>query len=725
MKQVAQRLKDGSIEVLDVPAPSLQPHGVLVDVRSSLLSAGTERSKVETGRKSLIGKARSRPDQVRQVIEKAQREGLRDTVAAVRTRLDQPEALGYSAAGVVLAVGSSVRDLAVGDRVACAGAGYASHADVDYVPGNLCVRLPDDVSFDQGAFTTVGAIAMQGVRQADVRLGERVAVIGLGLVGQLAGQLLKAAGCRVIGIDLSDEMIEVALDTGAIDRGLTRSQITEAHMAQVGGCDAAVIAAATSSDDPVKLAADLCRDRGRVVVVGDVGMQVPRVAYYEKELELRLSRSYGPGRYDREYEERGLDYPIGYVRWTERRNIAAFVDLIAGGRVDVDSLVRERVPVDKAPQAYERLLAGEGSSLGILIEYGESPIEEPVPRPADDSAQRTAATPPPAERPSPARVGVIGAGSFASRVVMPGLKSAGFELEAVASATGLSARSAAQRFGFARADTPDGVLDDPRIGTVAIITRHSSHAELAERALRASKAVFVEKPPCLTAIELERLRDARAESGMPLFVGFNRRHAPLAKRLRDHVHHEGVPVEMLYRINTGPATAEHWLDDPVEGGGRLIGEGCHFIDFACWLVGEWPERVSCTADATAPSPSLAKTFTVALTFPDGSVATILYGTTGAPGVRKEYAEAHSAGRSAILDDFRSLTLIEGRRRKRVRVRGQDKGHRAQFIGMRDPLRSGIAQRGMDDPLQSMQVTLAALRAAQGGACVRLGLRGSR
>jgi len=714
MKQVTQRLRNGRIEVLDVPAPSLQPTGVLVDVRSSLLSAGTERSKVETGRQSLLGKARSRPDQVRQVVEKAQRDGIRDTVAAVRTRLDQPEALGYSAAGVVVAAGARVRDLATGDRVACAGAGYAVHADFDYVPGNLCVRLPDTVNFDQGAFATVGSIALHGVRQAGVQLGERVAVVGLGLVGQLTGQLLKAAGCHVIGFDLSDELIRVGLETAAIDQGAVPPQAGDDETMGAGACDAVIVTAATRSDDPVTLAAQLCRDRGRIVVVGDVGMKLPRAPYYERELSLRMSRSYGPGRYDREYEERGLDYPIGYVRWTERRNMEAFVELVAQGKIDVSALVRKRVPVDEAPAAYDQLVDSDESSLGILIQYpAASPdmafdhgasVAKAVGR-ADASPDGTDAVP------SPLSVGVIGAGSFASRVLIPALEKAEFSLTAVASATGLSARAAASRFGFERFDTPAGVLDDPDIGLAVIATRHSSHAELTERALNASKAVFVEKPPCLTVAELVRLREVRAGSAAPLFVGFNRRHAPLAKRMQEYFTQPATPMTLLYRVSVGTVDSDHWLDDPEEGGGRLVGEGCHFIDFASWLIGGWPSAVTCSVDPSAQSISSAKTFTVTLTYPNGSIASILYMAGGASGVRKEYVEVHGGGRSAKLDDFRALTLIAGRRRKRVRGRGQDKGHYHQLRRMRDIL-TGDGEPAADDPLDSMALTFAAVQAAE-------------
>jgi predicted dehydrogenase len=713
VKQVSQRLRDGRIEVLDVPAPVLQTHGVLVDIRASVLSPGTEGSKVRTGRQNLVAKARARPDQARQVLEKARRDGLQETVTAVRARLDQPEALGYSAAGAVLAVGPQVADLKPGDRVACGGGGYASHAEIDCVPANLCVRLADEVEFDRGAFATLGAIAVQGVRQADARLGERIGVIGLGLVGQLTAQLLRVAGCQVVGIDLDEDLVRLGLDTGALDQGVARSRLGRTLASSISTCDAVIITAATRSHDPVHLAAELSRDRGRVVIVGDVGMRLPRPAYYQKELELRLSRSYGPGRYDREYEERGLDYPVGYVRWTERRNMAAFVHLLAQGRVDVTPLVRARVPIERAAEAYERVLASNGSALAIVLQYPASTSDEhPTP------PHRAARSVSPHRDRIPLRAGVIGAGSFASRVLIPALQGAGFSLEAVASANGLSARCAAERFPFRRVATPSAIVLDPAIGLAVIATRHATHAALAQSALRASKAVFVEKPPALTEAELAELRDARAESGLPLFVGFNRRHAPLAQRLRNHVRGRNAAVELLIRVSAGPLPDDHWLLDPLEGGGRLIGEGCHFVDFACWLVGAWPDRVSCTMQPGERSIVTARTFCVTLTYADGSLATILYGTCGASGVGKEYIEAHCDGRTAVLDDFRRLSLFDGSRRRLVRARSPDKGHRAEMASVRDALVRQQYPAGLDDPLESMAVTFAAVGAAEQGTTVR-------
>lgn len=707
MRQVTQRLRDGRIEVLDVPAPRIGAEEVLVDVRASLLSAGTERTKVATGRQSLVGKARARPDQVRQVIDKAQRDGLRETVATVRGRLDQPAAIGYSAAGVALEVGDRVRGVAAGDRVACGGE-TAVHSELIAVPGNLCVPLPDGVGFDLGAFATVGSVALHGVRQADVRLGERVAVIGLGLVGQLTGQLLRASGCEVVGIDLDSGLVAQALETGAADAAYQRGALDGVLPAPAEGCDAAIVTAATPSADPVELAARLCRDRGRVVVVGDVGMSVPRAPYYEKELELRLSRSYGPGRYDPDYEQRGLDYPIGYVRWTERRNMGAFVELLVRGSIDVRPLITDRVPIERAEQAYARLVEDGTSPLGLLLQY------EP-----NDLSQPPAATAPAAPlAASPMAVGVIGAGSFAQRVLIPGLQRAGFPLRAVASSAGLSAKAAAERFGFATASTVEQLIADPRIGLAAIATRHASHAELAARALRAGKHVFVEKPPALDEAQLEDLREAVRTSGRHLAVGFNRRHAPFARALRDHVRRPGQPIELLLRVNAGPLPPDHWLHDPADGGGRLLGEGCHFVDFACWVVGALPERVAAAMPAGGGARASAQRFTVALQFHDGSVATLLYGDAAAPRMGKELYEAHAGGRSGTIDDFRRLTLLGGRRRAGRRVATADKGHVRQLVHLGDVLR-GVAAEDGPSPLDTMAVTLTALRT-----CPEMAGRGS-
>ncbi len=714
MKQVTQRLRDGSIEVLDAPEPALTPETVLVDVRASLLSVGTERSKVEAGRKSLIGKARSRPQEVAQVLEKARTDGIMQTMHAVRARLDQPSALGYSAAGVVLAVGSRVRGIAVSDRVAVGGGDYAVHAEVDRVPGNLCVPLPDAVRFEEGAFATVGAISMHGVRQAEAALGERVAVIGLGLVGQLAGLLLHAAGCTVIGIDLDSEVLTSAKETGAVDIGLLRSDLEGDRLPTgVGDCDAVLLTAATSSSDPIALAASLCRDRGRVVVVGDVGLEVPRASYYDKEIDLRLSRSYGPGRYDRDYEERGLDYPLGYVRWTERRNMEAFVRLVAAGQLPVARLINERVPISDAPRAYERLVSDKSSPLGVIITYPDdenalSGITDR--RPISNSGDRYQATP----ATENADVSVIGAGSFSQRVLIPGLIASGFTPATVSSARGLSARAAMERFSFRQMATPDEVIDSDEVPLIAIATRHASHADLAARALRTGRSVFVEKPPCLTWEELDDLRSARSEGGGLLAVGFNRRHAPLAQALRKHILRPGQPKEIMVRVAAGHLPSDSWILDPDDGGGRLLGEGCHFVDLVCWIADAKPVKVSCTVRPPDNGPiASAQRFSITLDFADGTIATIFYTSEGASGVPKEQIEVHSDGKSAILDDFRQLDLWTGRKRKRTKHRRQDKGHELQFVALRKLLRDPTQTQGLD-PLETMAVTLAAYDAANLG-----------
>lgn len=696
MKQVTQRLRDGKVEVLDVPRPVVSAGTVLVDVRASLLSAGTERTKVQTAKKSLIGKARQRPDQVAQVVDKVRADGLGETFRAVRARLEQPSVLGYSAAGVALAVGERVQGIAVGDRVAIGGAD-AVHAEVDRVPGNLCVALPEAVSFEEGCFACVGSIAMHGVRQAEVSLGERVAVLGLGLVGQLTALLLRAAGCTVVGIDLNGELVEKGKELGVLDFGFTRGEIGDPLPPQAGDCDAVIVTAATPSNDPIELAPTLCRDRGRVVIVGDVGLTLARAPFYEKEIDLRLSRSYGPGRYDRAYEENGHDYPIGYVRWTEGRNMEAIVQMVAAGRLPVGDLITERLTLDEAPSAYERLADGGISPLGVVISYDPSP-----------SGEESSAGGRPPSSGAAGRASLIGAGSFAQRVIVPGLRGAGFSLDTVASASGLSALGLVEAGGEGQVGTPEEALSSAA-GLLVVATRHASHAELAERGLRAGKDVFVEKPPCLDRDELARLRSARAESGRLLAVGFNRRHAPLARRLREHLGSAGHPLQVSIRVGAGKLPADHWLNDPEDGGGRLLGEGCHFIDFACWLIGATPASVQATVRPLAgESPKVAGRFVVSLGFEEGSVATILYSDGNASGLPKELIEVHGGGRSGILEDFRSLRLFDGRSESKEGGRRQDKGHRAQFKYLRDRLESSERAGEQVDPLDTMAVTLAAL-----------------
>ena len=703
-------MSKGRIEVVDSPVPRLAPESVLVSLRASLLSPGTERRKVLTAQQSLLGKARARPDQVAQVMDKVRSDGVRETIAAVRTRLEQPNPLGYSAAGVVIAAGELARGLAVGDRVACGGGGYANHAEIDHVPGNLCVRLPADVSFEQGAFATIGAVALHGVRQAELSLGENVAVVGLGLVGQLAAQMCKAAGCTVLGVDLDEQLIAETQSERTIDFGATLGAGAEL----ADRWDAILVTAATTSSDPLKLAAVLARDRARVVVVGDVGLEVPRAPFYDKEIELRLSRSYGPGRYDRNYEERGLDYPIGYVRWTERRNMQTVLSLIEAGRLDVERLIRRRVALENAPQAYAQLAQRRGSPLGILITYGEQARPGPEAPPAREA--RAAARSTVLDR---AKIGVIGAGSFAQRILIPGLAKAGFELREVASQTGTSAASAASRFGFARAATVEELLQSDECGSIAIATRHDSHAELAVRALDAGKAVFLEKPACLSIEQLRALSGTVRERRAPLAVGFNRRHSALARTMKAHFVPGSGPLAVLYRVNAPRLPEGSWINDPESGGGRLVSEGCHFVDFVCWVIGQLPTTVSCVARTSDASPLASpQSFQISLSFADRSIATILYVDDGSEALAKEYVEVHGRERSARLEGYRRLDRWHRREHIRTTRRRADKGHMAQFVAFKS-LVQGEIEPEPPSYLETMRATLLAAQSLCTGQTVVL------
>jgi predicted dehydrogenase len=575
------------------------------------------------------------------------------------------------------------------------------HAEIDRVPGNLCVSMPDAVGFDEGCFACVGSIALHGIRQAGVALGERVVIIGLGLVGQLTGMILRAAGCTVVGVDIDETLVVRARVAGVADACFVRGDLDGDLPEEVAGSDAVIVTAATASNDPIELAPRLCRDRGRVVIVGDVGLQVPRAPYYDKEIDLRLSRSYGPGRYDREYEEHGRDYPIGYVRWTEGRNMRAIVELIGAGRLPVSELITERIPVEEAVSAYENLAGGGSSPLGVVIEYAESSPRQPT---GSMASKPTGA---------PDTASVIGTGSFAQRILIPGLRSAGIAIDTVASATGLSAHAAAQSMGAKEIGTPQQAFESDA-GLIAIATRHDSHAKLAEQSMRAGKAVFVEKPPCLTQEELDRLREARSETRQVLAVGFNRRHAPHAIQLRDHLAGADGPRQILIRVSAGKLPSDHWLNDPDEGGGRLLGEGCHFVDLACWLADSAPSRVQAMVQPLShETTQTAQRFIISLAYPDGSLATVFYSDQGSRRHPKEYIEAHAGDRSAVLDDFRVLTLMEGSSRRKVSSRRRNKGHLAQLVALQERLKVDPAEREFD-PLDSMEAVLLAKLSAERG-----------
>ncbi len=679
-------MRDGKAVVAEVPAPGVRRGAALVRTAASLVSAGTERMVVEFAEKSLLGKARSRPDLVRQVLDKARREGVLPTLQAAFTRLDQAMALGYSSAGTIIEVGEGLQGFRVGDRVACAGGGYAAHAEVAVVPQNLLARLPDNVDFESAAFTTLGAIALHGFRLARPQVGERVAVIGLGLLGQLAAGIARAAGCAVFGVDLSPARVELAQKMGASAALRAEAEAAAGAFTRGQGFDAVLVCADAHSNDPIELAGLLARDRGCVVAVGAVGLNIPRKVYYEKELTFLVSRSYGPGRYDPAYEERGQDYPAGYVRWTEGRNLEAFVELLAEGRLDVTPLISHRFPIEEGARAYE-LITGKTSEpfLGVLLTYPQAGAAAPARRVDLPVAPKAA---PPAGEPV---VGVLGAGNYASAVFLPAVqKAGGAVLAGVASGTGLSARHAAQKFGFRFATSDEReILANPEINVVAVLTRHNQHARQTLQALRAGKHVYCEKPLALCEEELGEIEAALRDETLPLLtVGFNRRFAPLALALKAALGRRAEPLAAHYRVNAGFLPLTHWTHDPAVGGGRIIGEGCHFVDFLTFLVGEPPCRVEAQA-----LPDMGRyrqdNALVTLTFPDGSLGTLAYLANGDKAAPKERVEVFCGGTVAVLDDFRRLEVTSGgRRRVSSSPLGQDKGHQAAWANFLACVRKG-------------------------------------
>jgi polar amino acid transport system substrate-binding protein len=683
MKQVLQHVRSRRLELADVPEPACKSGGILVRNAVSLISAGTEKMVIDFAGKSMLGKARERPDLVRQVLDKVKKDGVMPTVQTVLSRLDQPIALGYSCAGVVEAAGRDAGEFAVGDRVACAGMGYASHAEAIFVPRNLSVPIPEGVSFEDASYVTLGAIALQGVRIADVKLGERVAVIGLGLLGQLSVQILKAAGCRVIGIDLDPAKTALALELGADACVLRSDDVAAALDAFTGGhgADAVVVAAAADSNDPIELAGEIARDRAVVSMVGAVRMDIPRKVYYEKELQLRLSRSYGPGRYDPEYEEGGRDYPIGYVRWTERRNMEEFLRLVATGQVTPSRLTTHRFTIERAEDAYA-IVTGEDRQpfLGVLLSYPETAQPAGARRMLELRARP--------RKEGKAGIGFIGAGNFARAVLLPRFaRAADAAMVGVATATGANARTTGDKFGFGYCTTDTGrLLADDSVDAVVIATRHDSHARFAADALRAGKAVFVEKPLAIDEAGLSEVLEAQAESGGLLTVGFNRRFSPLAKEMRDGFASAG-PLAITYRVNAGYIPPESWIHAPDQGGGRIIGEVCHFVDLVQYLTGDDPVEVFAHSVGGAEG-ALHDTVAITLRFRGGSVAGIQYYSTGDKSYAKERVEVFGGGRIAVLDDFRLLTLSQGGRRRTVKRLAQDKGFDQEVAAFLSAVRGG-------------------------------------
>jgi predicted dehydrogenase/threonine dehydrogenase-like Zn-dependent dehydrogenase len=673
MKQVVQDIRKGKTRLIDTPVPVVQHRTALVRTHTSLVSAGTERALVEFAGKSLVGKAASRPDLVRQVLDKARREGLLTTLDAVVNRLDQPLPLGYSSSGTIIGLGEDMDGFRVGDRVACAGGGYAVHAEYAIIPRNLLAPLPENVDFNAGAFATMGAIALHGFRQGDVGVGSRVAIIGMGLLGLLAASIARAAGCAVLGVEIDPARAELARTLGF--RCALREDAEEAarNFTNHLGFDLVQICADTASDDTVELAGAIARDRGAVVATGVVGTHLPRKIYYEKELRFLISRSYGPGRYDPRYEESGEDYPFSYVRWTEGRNMRAFLELIGAGSVAVDRLITHEFPIDDALKAYE-LIAGqsEATYTAVLLTYPDQPEAAPQRR-VEFAHSRPASE-------TGVKLGVIGAGNFATGVMLPAIMRAGnTEMIAIASASGRSATQAGKRFKFGYASTDaEQVIGDERINTIAILTRHHLHARYILAGLKAGKHVFCEKPLALNHDEMSEVQKVLAASSKLLLVGFNRRFAQHARQLKVLLSSSDAPLAMHYRVNAGEVPAAHWLHDPDQGGGRIIGETCHFIDLLTYLCGSLPTRVTASA-LSALGHSIEDTVSMTFSFDDGSIGTVNYFANGDRAVPKERLEVFQAGRVGILDDFRRLVWVaNGKKRQFASRLRQDKGHRGEW-----------------------------------------------
>jgi predicted dehydrogenase/threonine dehydrogenase-like Zn-dependent dehydrogenase len=708
MKQVLQYPRKDGLLLEECPLPACKPNGIIVANRFSLISPGTERAIIDLASQSLAGKARSRPDLVKQVLDKVRTEGLINTLNKVRARLNSPIPLGYSASGVVVETAAGVNEFAVGDRVACAGFGYACHAEQIYVPKNLAVILPAGLSHQEGAFVTLGAIALWGVRQASVTLGERVAVLGLGLLGQITAQLLKASGCQVIGIDIDEQRLTETARFGADLLVNSRDERAAKAIQQFTGgvgVDAVVITAASKSNQPIEFAAEICRDRGRVTIVGDVAMNIPRKPFYDKELSLNLSRSYGPGRYDSSYEEQGIDYPIGYVRWAENRNMRAFLELVAGGKVDVKSLISDTYDIAVADQAFQRIETDK--VLGVLLQYSEAIVER-------KASGFTSSTPLKSDTIS---VGFLGAGNFATGVLMPALKgNKKFQLKSLYSATPHKARAVADQYQFGgTANSEEELLNDPSLTAIFIATPHNLHGAQVVRALESGKHVFVEKPLCLNERELESIRAAHAKSGVALTVGFNRRYATCSAKMREHLAQRLNPVVFNYTVNAGFIPKKSWIQDDRIGGGRILGEVCHFIDLMTFLLSARVEAVITSSIAGTRGQYLTDdNIVINVTMSDGSTGVIVYTALGDKAFPKEMLEIFTDGQVLAMTDFRELSLFSNGSSHQLYRGAMNKGFDAELTEFVRMILSGQTAAEAESFFHSTEATLSALASLRTG-----------
>jgi predicted dehydrogenase/threonine dehydrogenase-like Zn-dependent dehydrogenase len=680
MKQVLQSVKNGQMTLTEVPAPQVGKGEVLVATKASLISAGTEKMLIDFAKKSLLSKAQERPDLVQKVVDKMQRDGIGATLSSVFSKLEEPLPLGYSAAGEILSVGENLKaQFQIGERVAMAGAGFANHAEVNAVPKNLLAKIPENVEDKHAAFATLVAIAMQGVRNANISLGERVMVMGLGLVGQLTTQLLKAAGCKVFAVDFDSARIKLAEETGAdmvhaLSAGNTESLVKD--FTENRGFDSVIICAATQSNDPIEQAIQFCRDKATIVMTGKVGTNIPYADFMKKELNFVISRSYGPGRYDKEYEERGKDYPIGFVRWCERENLQEALHLMSSGALQIEPLISHTFPIEEAKDAYALVLSKDISSMGVVLEY-KAPFEARL-KPRMNLRPTEIVT---------GKIGLsfIGAGSFARGVLLPALKDVTeVDLTGIVSKGGVNARLAGDKFGFNYvAGNENEIINDSSTHAVAIATQHNTHANLVGQALHAGKHVFVEKPLGMSFEELDMVEKEFRNSNKVLMVGFNRRYSPYAMALNDHFSNILTPRQVMIRVNAGKLEGDNWQNDPKTGGGRLIGEACHFVDLALYLADSAPIEVYATAGDGQD------VYNIIIRHENGSTSTIVYTSEGDSSFSKELVEVYAGGSVGVIDNFRKASIISNGKRRKIRVKNgffdgsQDKGHQnelAAFIG---------------------------------------------
>ena len=712
MKQILQSLKTGATEVAEVPCPTARRGQLLIRTSRTLVSVGTERMLVEFGKAGWIEKARQQPDKVRMVLDKIKTDGLMPTLEAVFNKLDQPLPLGYCNVGSVMQAGGGVSGFEVGDRVVSNG----KHAEAVCVPINLCAKVPPQVSDEEAAFTVLGAIALQGIRLVQPTLGETVVVTGLGLIGLVTVQLLRAHGCRVLGLDFDPAKLELAKQFGAevVNLGAGADPVAAAQAFSRGrGVDAVIVTASTKSNEPMHQAALMCRKRGRIVLVGVTGLELSRADFFEKELTFQVSCSYGPGRYDPSYEEKGNDYPVGFVRWTEQRNFEAVLDMMADGRLDVKPLISHRFSVTEAEQAYE-LVGGSAPSLGILLEYPTA-AEKPEATLRQSTVKLPAA--PGAPTTGAASIAFVGSGNYATAVLIPAFKDAGARLKVVASSGGVTGVHAGRKFGFESTTTDtDGVFTDPDVQAIVLSTRHDTHADMACKALRAGKHVFVEKPLALKHEELGQIEQAIAEGtrngrAPMVMVGFNRRFATQVQKVKSLLKGVTGPKSFIMTVNAGAIPAEHWTQDREVGGGRIVGEACHFIDLLRYLAGSaiTGHRVSVMDTKTRDTVSIE------LSFADGSIGTVHYFANGCKAFPKERLEVFAAGRVLQLDNFRKLTGFAWPGFTKMNLWKQDKGQKACASAFVQAVASGGASPiPFEELLEVARVTIDAADQCEGG-----------